>query len=72
MVVSPYLLLVLCPFLVCWKKDCNGNPISAFPPCYSFQMIFTVLAPLLIQLMSRNVHNNIRALKQVGTIKLTD
>ena len=24
-------------------KDCNGNPISTFPPCYAFQMIFTAL-----------------------------
>ena len=20
------------------EKDCNGNPISTFPPCYAFQM----------------------------------
>ena len=20
------------------EKDCNGNPISNFPPCYAFQM----------------------------------
>ena len=22
------------------EKDCNGNPISTFPPCYAFQMIW--------------------------------
>ena len=22
------------------EKDYNGNPISTFPPCYSFQMIW--------------------------------
>ena len=38
------------------EKDCNGNPISTFPPCYAFQMIFTALAPRLIQSISRNVH----------------
>ena len=45
--------------------DCNGNPISTFPPCYAFQMIFTALAPRLIQSISRNVHNKNRALKQL-------
>ena len=44
-------------------KDCNGNPISTFPLCYAFQMIFTVLAPRLIQSISRNVHKKNRALK---------
>ena len=38
------------------EKYCNGNPISTFPPCYAFQMIFTALAPRLIQSISRNVH----------------
>ena len=45
-------------------KDCNGNPISTFPPCYAFQMILTALAPRLIQSISRNVHYKNRALKQ--------
>ena len=27
-------------FNVCWKKDCNDDPISIFPPCYAFQMIW--------------------------------
>ena len=22
------------------EKVCNGNPISTFPPCYAFQMIW--------------------------------
>ena len=39
------------------EKDCNGNPITTFPPCYAFQMIFTALASRLIQSISRNVHN---------------
>ena len=47
------------------EKDCNGNPISTFPPCYAFQMIFTALAPRLIQSISLNVHNENRALKQL-------
>ena len=46
-------------------KNCNGNPISTFPHCYAFQMIFTTLAPRLIQSISRNVHNKIRALKRL-------
>ena len=45
------------------EKDCNGNPISTFPPCYAFQMIFTALAPGLIQSISHNVHNKNRSLK---------
>ena len=57
------------------EKDCNGNPISTFPPCYAFQMIFTALAPRLIQSISRNVHNKNRALKQLcsssGAVHLT-
>ena len=58
------------------EKDCNGNPISTFPPCYAFQMIFTALAPRLIQSISRNVHNKNRALKELwegfpGFIDLT-
>ena len=47
------------------EKDYNGNPISTFPPCSEFQMIFTALAPRLIQSISRNVHNKNRALKQL-------
>ena len=47
------------------EKDCNGNPISTFPPSYAFQMIFTALAPMLIQSISRNVHNKNRASKQL-------
>ena len=47
------------------EKDCNGNPMSTFPPCYAFQIIFTALAPRLIQSISRNVHNKFRALKQL-------
>ena len=39
------------------EKDCNGKPISTFPPFYAFQMIFTALALRLIQSISRNVHN---------------
>ena len=31
------------------EKDCNGNRIFTFPPCYAFQMIFAALAPRLIQ-----------------------
>ena len=46
-------------------KDCNGNTNSTFPPFYAFQMIFTAFAPRLIQSISRNVHNKIRALKQL-------
>ena len=47
------------------EKDSNGNPISTFPPCCAFQMIFTALAPRLIQSISCNVHNKFRALKQL-------
>ena len=47
------------------EKDRNGNPISTFPPCYAFQMIFTALAPRLRRSVSRNVHNKFRALKQL-------
>ena len=47
------------------EKDCNGNPISTFPPCYAFQMSFTALAPRLIQSISRDVHNKNGALKQL-------
>ena len=47
------------------EKDCNDNPISTFPPCYAFQMIFTALAPRLIQSICCNVHNKFRALKQL-------
>ena len=53
------------------EKDCNGNPISTFPPGYAFQMIFTAFAPRLIQSISRNVHNKIRALKQLCTHLIT-
>ena len=45
------------------EKDCNGNPIFTFPPCYTFQMIFTALAPKLIQSISGNIHNKNRSLK---------
>ena len=44
-------------------RDCNGNPISTFPPCYAFRMIFTALAPRPIQSISRNVHKKNGALK---------
>ena len=47
------------------EKDCNGNPISTFPPCYAFQMIFTALAPRLIQSISRNVRNRKNVLKRL-------
>ena len=47
------------------EKDCNGNPISTFPPYYAFQMIFTALASRLIQSISRNVHNKFWALRQL-------
>ena len=47
------------------EKDCNSNPISTFPPCYAFQVIFTALAPRLIQSLSHNVHNKNRALKRL-------
>ena len=47
------------------EKDCNGNPISTFPPCYAFQMIFTALAPKLIQSISRNVRNRKNVLKRL-------
>ena len=47
------------------ENDCNGKPISTLPPCYAFQMIFTAFAPRLIQSISRNVHNKIRALKRL-------
>ena len=46
-------------------KDCNGNPISTFPPSYAFQMIFIVLAPRLIQSISQNVRNKNEALKRL-------
>ena len=49
-------------------KKCNGNPISNFPPCYAFQMIFTALAPKLIQSISRNVRNRKIALKRLWYI----
>ena len=47
------------------EKDCDGNPISSFPPFYAFQMIFTALAPRIIQSISRKFHNKFRALKQL-------
>ena len=47
------------------EKNCNGNLIFTFPPCYAFQMIFTALAPMLIQSISCYVHNNNRALKRL-------
>ena len=47
------------------EKDCNGNPISTFPPCYAFQMIFSALAPKLIQSISRNVRNRKNVLKRL-------
>ena len=47
------------------EKGFNGNPISTFQPCYAFHMIFTALAPRLIQSISRNVHNKNRALKRL-------
>ena len=57
------------------EKDCNGNPISTFPPCYAFQMIFTALAPKLIQSISRNVRNRKNVLKRLcqslDTLKVT-
>ena len=53
-------------------KDCNGNPISSFPPCYAFQMNFTALAPRLIKSKSRNVHNKNRALKQLCLLLSAD
>ena len=68
--VSSYRQLVSCPSLVCWKKDFHVNPISTFPPCYPFHMIFTALAPRLIQYISRNVHNKNRAQKQLWPIPL--
>ena len=46
-------------------RDCNGNPISTFPPCYAFQMIFTALASMPIQSICHNVHSKNRALKQL-------
>ena len=47
------------------EKDCNGYPISTFPPCYVFQMIFTASAPRLIQSIGCYVHNKNGALKQL-------
>ena len=47
------------------EKDCNGNPISTFPPCYAFPMIFTELAPRLIESISCNVRNRKIALKRL-------
>ena len=47
------------------EKDCNGNPMSTFPPCYAFQMNFTALAPRLIRSISRNIHYKNRALKRL-------
>ena len=46
-------------------KDCNANPISTFPPCMHFRLFSLHLPPRLIQSISRNVHNNVRALKQL-------
>ena len=46
-------------------KDCNSNPISSFQPCYACQMIFTALAPRLIQSISRNVRNRKNVLKRL-------
>ena len=50
------------------EKYCNGNPISTFPPCSAFQMVFTAFAPRLIQSISRIVHNKNRALKRLCTL----
>ena len=55
--------VVSIPFML--KNDCNVNPISTFPPCYAFQIIFTALAPRLIQSIICNVHDKIGALKQL-------
>ena len=46
-----------------WKKFTFFAP---FP--YAFQMILTALAPRLIQSISRNVHKNNRALKQLCAV----
>ena len=51
------------------EKDCDGNPISTFPPCYAFQMVFTALASKLIQSISRNVRNRKNVLKRLWLIK---
>ena len=54
------------------EKDCNGNPISTSSPLYAFEMIFTALAPMLIQSISCNVHNKEGALKhKCYCIKIT-
>ena len=45
-------------------KDCNGNPISTFPPYYALKMSFTALAIRLIQSISHNFHNKVGALKR--------
>ena len=54
-----------CVHLLYAGKNCNGNPISTFPPSYVFQMIFTALDPRLIQSISRNVGNKNEALKRL-------
>ena len=52
------------------ENNCNGNPISTFPPCYEFQMIFTALAPMLIQSISCSVHDKNRALQRFCTYRV--
>ena len=54
------------------EKDRDGNSISTFPPCYAVQMIFTAMAPRLIQYTSRNVHDKNGALKQLYIVYLSD
>ena len=69
--VSYYKEVVQFSAHVCWKKDCNGNPISTFPPRYAFQIIFSALAPRLIISISRNVPNKDGALKhKCRTVKV--
>ena len=45
-------LQIACIVSIPWmlEKNCSGNPISTFPPCYAFPC---------------NVHNKFRALKQL-------
>ena len=44
------------------EKDCNGNAISTFPPCYAFS---DDLAPRQIQSISRNVRNRNKSFETI-------
>ena len=51
------------------EKDCNGNPISNFPPCYAFQMNWPLGRFSLKVVMSVIGKKNFETVVQAKTIR---